>query len=68
MTAALKIIICPDGVVRAGPYVLKPSSRHFRKRRVFWRALLNGKPVTAFVLTPELALAAAERFSPPPRA
>jgi hypothetical protein len=52
-----------DGRVMAGAYELQPSAKNWRKRRVFWRALLNGKPVTTFVMTPRLAIATAERKS-----
>lgn len=49
------------GVVRAGPYTLEPSRADYRRRRCFWRAHLDGRPVTGWTFTPSLALAEALR-------
>lgn len=62
MTAALPPIkIHPDGVVRAGEFELQPSARTWRRRRCWWRAMHNGKPVSGWTFSPSLALTEAVR-------
>jgi hypothetical protein len=51
------------GVVVSGPYTLEPSRPDYRKKRCFWRACLDGKPITNWTFTPALAVAAADRKS-----
>jgi hypothetical protein len=57
-----------DGRILAGSIELRPSHHHWRRKRAWWRAWRGGKPLSEWCLTPELALAAAERFSSQPRA
>lgn len=61
MPSLPKITVQPSGQILAGPYVLEPSSRNWRRRRCWWRARLDGKIASGWCFTPSLALAAAVR-------
>ena len=55
-----RIQIQSDGRITAGTLVLEPSSRHWRRRRCWWRCRSTaGTVLTGWRLTPRLALLAA---------
>lgn len=62
------IKVDPAGRVLAGPWLLEPSHRLWRKRRAFWRCrdLATNRVVCGWCFTPSLALAAAANRGSPP--
>lgn len=55
-----QVTLRADGTIVAGPFILQPSTPHWRRRkRAYWRALRDGIVLTPWCPTPRLALAKA---------
>lgn len=61
MPSLPKIQVQPSGKILAGEFELQPSARTWRRRRCWWRAMHNGKPVSGWTFSPSLALTEAVR-------
>lgn len=48
-----------DGVVCAGPFILEPSDKRWKRRLCHWRCRRDGVVLTGWFPTPLLALRAA---------